>query len=161
MKTKQKGNRTERLICETLNKRFHYLIERLGGFSRSVGSGNRWGQNVPLSKQAAEVYGGDITPPERFLWSLESKGGYGQLDLGKIVEGPIKLLDDFLKQTLEDSIRTGRRPALIIKQDRKKPVVFVISKEEKDYENCLKYGDWLGISLEQWLTNVDDYFFDV
>ena len=51
---KRKGNRTELELVKVLNKRFG------GGFSRSVGSGNRWGQVSHLPKHAQEVFSGDL-----------------------------------------------------------------------------------------------------
>jgi hypothetical protein len=47
---KKKGNRVELSLSKVLNKRFG------GGFSRSVGSGNRWGQVAHLPKHAQEVF---------------------------------------------------------------------------------------------------------
>ena len=44
-------------------------------FTRSIGSGNRWGQ-VVLSEQAKQVFSGDICVPEGFKWVIECKGGY-------------------------------------------------------------------------------------
>ena len=47
---KKKGNRDELQLVKVFNQRFG------GGFSRSVGSGNRWGQVAHLPKHAQEVF---------------------------------------------------------------------------------------------------------
>lgn len=160
--SKNKGNRAERDLCKKLNDRFKHLPLEAGRFSRSVGSGNRWGQQVLLSQAAAQTYGGDITPPEGFLWSLESKSGYSGIDLAKIVEGPIGLLDEFLEQAEGDAKATNRMPALIFRQDRKKPIVFVKDADSPAewFAGCLAYQGWLGVTLETWLQQPDSYFFD-
>ena len=66
---KKKGNRTELDLVKILNKRFGT------GFSRSVGSGNRWSQVNHLPKHARDVFSGDLVVPEGFLFTIESKGG--------------------------------------------------------------------------------------
>jgi hypothetical protein len=79
-----KGKRVELEVVKSLNERFSKVLAANpdgGKFSRSVGSGNRWGQNVHLSKNAVNTYSGDIVCPEGFLFVLESKGGYNDIDL--------------------------------------------------------------------------------
>lgn len=71
----KKGNRTELELVKMLNRRFG------GDFSRSVGSGNRWGQVQHLPRHAQEVFSGDLIVPEGFKWVLESKGGYQDIGL--------------------------------------------------------------------------------
>lgn len=65
---KKKGNRTELELVKVFNHRFG------GGFSRSVGSGNRWGQVAYLPKHARDIFSGDLIVPKGFKWALESKG---------------------------------------------------------------------------------------
>jgi hypothetical protein len=57
---KRKGNRVELDLVKVFNKRFGC------GFSRSVGSGNRWGQVAHLPKHAQEVFSGDLIVPQGF-----------------------------------------------------------------------------------------------
>ena len=48
-----KGKRVELELVKSLNARFSGILSSnpsYGKFSRSIGSGNRWGQNVQLSK---------------------------------------------------------------------------------------------------------------
>ena len=67
---KRKGT-AELELVKVFNKRFG------GGFSRSVGSGNRWGQVTHLPKHAQEVFSGDLIVPQGFKWASESKGAIG------------------------------------------------------------------------------------
>ncbi len=77
-------------LVKVFNKRFG------GGFSRSVGSGNRWGQVAYLPKHAQDVFSGDLIVPKRFKWLLESKGGYPDIDLNSVFVGGNSELNGFL-----------------------------------------------------------------
>ena len=57
---KKKGNRTELDLTKLLNNRFKT------GFSRSVGSGNRWSQTNHLPKHAQDIFSGDLVVPSGF-----------------------------------------------------------------------------------------------
>ena len=98
---KKKGNRKELELAKILNQRFG------GGFSRSVGSGNRWGQVSYLPKHAQDVFAGDLIVPQGFKWALESKGGYSDIDLNSVFVGGSKELDGFLDQVTKDAERCG------------------------------------------------------
>jgi hypothetical protein len=76
---KQKGGRVERELTKILNTRFNCQ-----DFSRSVGSGNRWGQVSHLPKHARDVFSGDLIVPANFIFCLESKGGYDGIDLNRL-----------------------------------------------------------------------------
>ena len=120
---KRKGSRVELELVKILNKRFG------GGFSRSVGSGNRWGQVTFLPKHAQEVFSGDLIVPKRFQWVLESKGGYQEIDINSVFVGGSSELDGFLDQVTKDSERCGRKPMLCWKRDRKPWLAFVPTRE--------------------------------
>lgn len=56
-------------------QRVKVLAARFGeGFSRSAGSGNRWGRVSHSPRHAQEVFAGDLIVPKRFRWVIESKG---------------------------------------------------------------------------------------
>src|SRR5581483_1124604 len=103
---KKKGNRTELELVKVLNARFG------GGFSRSVGSGNRWGQVANLPEHAQQTFSGDLVCPPNFKFVFESKGGYEDIDLNSAFIGGNAELDAFLNQANDESRRTGRRPLL-------------------------------------------------
>ena len=103
---KKKGNRCELFLSKVLNQRFG------GGFSRSVGSGNRWGQVAHLPKHAQEVFSGNLIVPQGFKWAVESKGGYDDIDLNSVFIGGSKELDGFLDQVTMDAERWAQTDAL-------------------------------------------------
>jgi hypothetical protein len=175
IKSGRKGKRGELLIVKRLNARFSELLSEnnWGCFSRSVGSGNRWGQNVVLSNTASSVYSGDLTCPENFKFVVESKNGYNKVDL---VKGKaIKTFQSFLKQVTDDASRCGRKPVLVWKKDRQKAMAFFRSQELEEYfgsdflkdlfSTCLYYNDWVGVPLDETLDSsskgflTDDFWF--
>lgn len=168
IKSGKKGKRVELEIVKDLNERFHKVLVAnpdLGKFSRSVGSGNRWGQNVYLSKKAKDIYSGDLTCPDNFKFVVESKGGYNDIDLCSAFDNGVKDIDNFLKQVTDDSERTGRKPLLFWKKDRKPRLAF-LKKTDID-ENALStqykmyYKDWIVINYKVLMNLPDDYFFDL
>lgn len=164
IKSGKKGKRVELELIKALNSRFERTLEsrpEAGKFSRSVGSGNRWGQRVHLSKAASDTYSGDIVCPEGFLFVLESKGGYNDIDLCTLFGGSQAELDGFLKQVSDDSKRCGRKPMLLWKKDRKPRIAFLRSEDLTDrvFSCSLKYGDWTAVSYEDLMSFEDEFFF--
>lgn len=151
---KKKGNRCELELVKVFNKRFG------GGFSRSVGSGNRWGQVAFLPKHAQEVFSGDLIVPKGFKWALESKGGYQDIDLNSIFVDGSAELDGFLDQVMKDAERCGRRPMLCWKRDRRPWLAFVPTKEldGHSFKFCLLYQGWSAVALKELLKLTDDFF---
>jgi hypothetical protein len=151
---KRKGNRTELELAKIFNKRFG------GGFSRSVGSGNRWGQVTFLPKHAQEVFSGDLIVPKGFKWALESKGGYADLDLNSVFVGGNSELDGFLDQVTKDGQRCGRKPMLCWKRDRKPWLAFVPTNEldGHSFEYRLAYKEWSAVALDGLLKLPDSFF---
>lgn len=153
---KKKGNRTELGLCKLLTK--HFDVD----FTRSVGSGNRWGQ-VNLSAQAKQVFSGDICVPDGFLWVFESKGGYEkEIDLTNAMDGDgIAQLDKFIEQSTHDANECGRKPIICWKRNRK-PWLAMIRKQELDpvdkFQYYLLYRDWFIISLEELLNSTERSF---
>lgn len=164
IKSGKKGKRVELELIKSLNSRFEIALAsrpKAGKFSRSVGSGNRWGQRVHLSKAASDTYSGDIVCPEGFLFVLESKGGYNDIDLCTLFSGSQAELDGFLKQVSDDSQRCGRKPLLFWKKDRKPRLVFIRSEDlgGRSFPCSIKYGEWTAISYEALVSIEDDFFF--
>lgn len=154
---KKKGNRTELDLTKVLNNRFGK------GFSRSVGSGNRWGQVKYLPKHAQEVFSGDLIVPAGFKFVIESKGGYDNIDMTSIFVRGNSELDGFLEQVTKDSYRCKRKPMLCWKKTRKPWLAFVLTKDLVDYEFKYKlyYGKWSVVALEHLLKLDDEFFIDL
>lgn len=156
---KSKGNRTELNLCKILTGFFNL------SFTRSIGSGNRWGQ-VKLSDNAKQVFTGDICVPEGFKWVIESKGGYEKdIDLNGVCDGGISRLDFFIEQSLKDSEYCGRKPLICWKRNRK-PWLSMILLKDLEFVDCeifeyrIHYRDWLIIKLEDLLNSTKkDFWF--
>lgn len=166
IKSGQKGKRVELELVKQLNSRFQEILSKspdTGKFSRSVGSGNRYGQNVQLSRTAMNIYSGDIVCPDNFNFVLESKGGYNDIDLCSAFDKGQSELDDFLKQVSDDSVRCSRKPLLLWKKDRKPRVAFLktIDLPKFDFEYAMKYREWTAVAFEDLLKSPDHFFFNI
>ncbi|MEI8270582.1 MAG: hypothetical protein WCG45_04380, partial [bacterium] len=153
---KKKGNRTELDLTKVLNARFKT------GFSRSVGSGNRWSQTV-LPKHAQDIFSGDLVVPQGFKFVIESKGGYDDVDLSNIFLKGNNVIDSFLKQVTSDSKRCDRKPLLCWKKTRKPWLAFVLTKdlpEEDNFQYSLRYRNWTAVALDELLQLSDDFFLE-
>jgi len=164
IKSGRKGKRVELDLIKNLNQRFSKVLSsrpHAGKFSRSVGSGNRWGQRVHLSKAASDTYSGDIVCPEGFLFVLESKGGYNDIDLCTAFSGRQAELDSFLKQVSDDSERCGRKPMLLWKKDRKPRLAFLRAEHlvGRDFPCSMRYGAWTVVSYDDLMGLEDAFFF--
>lgn len=151
---KKKGNRMELELRKVFTKRFGE------GFSRSVGSGNRWGQEVHLPKHAREVFSGDLVVPQGFKFVLECKGGYDGIDMSSIFVRGNSELDSFLDQVTADSKRCHRKPMLCWKKTRKPWLAFVLTEDlaGHSFKYELHYGKWTGVALD-YLLKLEDSFF--
>jgi Holliday junction resolvase len=150
---KKKGNRTELELTKILNKRFGT------GFSRSVGSGNRWSQTNHLPKHAQEIFSGDLIVPLGFKFVLESKGGYEDIDINGLFVRGNKELDGFLDQVSRDAKRCDKKPMLCWKKNRKPWLVAILTKDmTREFKYELRYGKWSILALEELLGLEDEFF---
>jgi Holliday junction resolvase len=154
--SKRKGNRNELEFAKILTKRFNK------GFSRSVGSGNRWSQTAFLPKHAQKIFSSDLVVPKNFKFTLEVKGGYNGIDLNSIFLRGNSDLDKFLIQCYKDAKRAGKKPLLAWKKDRKPWLIFVLNKDVEglDFKYKLIYNKWTAVALEEFLKLTDDFFFN-
>jgi Holliday junction resolvase len=155
--SKKKGNRTELELAKILTKRFKK------GFSRSVGSGNRWSQTAYLPKHAQDVFSSDLVVPIDFKFSLEVKGGYDGIDLNSIFSRGNSDLNKFLVQAFRDAKRCNKKPMLAWKRARKPWLVFILKRDLKDYNftYSLNYNKWVAIALDEFIKLDDSFFFSV
>lgn len=153
--SKKKGNRNELEFAKILTKRFEK------GFSRSVGSGNRWSQTAFLPKHAQKVFSSDLVVPKNFKFAIEVKGGYNGIDLNAIFVRGNSDLDKFLVQAYKDAKRAGKRPLLAWKKDRKPWLVFILTKDAQnlDFKYMLHYNKWIAVALDDFLKLDDSFFF--
>lgn len=154
--SKKKGNRVELELTKVLTDHFKRP------FSRSVGSGNRWGQVADLPKHAREIFSGDICTPEDFSWVIECKGGYEDIF---DVFGENKRLDEFIQQSANDAERCNKRSIVFWKRNRKKWLAILeethIHNTIQEFKYSAHYKKWAIVLLDELLnlTN-DDFWFD-
>lgn len=153
--SKKKGNRTELELAKILTKRFKQ------GFSRSVGSGNRWSQTAYLPKHAQDIFSSDLVVPPDFKFSLEVKGGYDGIDLNSIFSRGNSDLNKFLVQAFRDAKRCNKKPMLAWKRSRKPWLVFILKRDLKNYNfmYSLNYNKWVAVALEEFIKLEDSFFF--
>lgn len=156
---KAKGNRTELGLCKLLTD--HFGEE----FSRALGSGNRWSQVKHMPEHAKQTLCGDICVPEKFAWVFECKGGYEkEVVLTNVMDGNgIPKLDEFIQQVSNDSVKSGRRPILMWKRNRK-PWLCVLKQTDlkplkaTSFEYRIHYRDWVVLPLEGLLAATEKGF---
>lgn len=156
-----KGKRGERNLGKVLKERFGFE------FTRTAGSGNRWGQVVYLPKHATETYSGDLVCPENFRFVIECKDGYNDLDLHFCLgsnKGYAKI-DSWIEQSLDESKRCKRVPLIAWKKDYKPWVVFILEKTYNESTSFvsqpyrLYYNGWVVLSLNILLELPDSFWF--
>jgi len=152
----KKGKTAERELVKLFTARFG------DGFSRSLGSGNRWGQVKKLPQHAKDTLTGDLCCPKGFKWVLESKNGYDDIDLNLCMVKDNGLLNGFLDQVTKDVKRGGRKPMLLWKKTRRPWLAFVHTEELDglQFKYRFVYGKWTAVALEKLLEVPDDFFFD-
>jgi len=119
---KKKGNRSELNVCKILTDKLG-----MGKFNRVPSSGS-FGSTHSLSPEAQLCLSGDIIAPSpNFVFSIENKCGYNDIEIGKIlmVKPQLKQLREFLEQSCVDARRTKRIPMVIYSKDYRDPIVVV------------------------------------
>ena len=152
----RKGKTIERQLCKILTD--HFKVS----FTRSIGSGNRYGQ-VTLSETAKQVFTGDISVPDGFKWVIESKGGYDDIDMNSVFDGGITRLNKFIKQSLKDAEYCGRKPIICWKRSRKPWLVMILLEDlypfkENIFLYRINYLDWLIVNLDDLLKETNGKF---
>lgn len=167
--SRRKGITFEKNLCKILKERFDKP------FARSPGSG-AFGTVAKVDARALEVLNADIIAPEGFLWSIEAKAGYGDLDLiGLMASQPwfrcrksdIQQLDEFWNQASSQADRVNRKPVIIYRKDHRPPITMVLTKDVEPWmcemstevHPRLIFGERTLMGLATWLALPDCVFF--
>jgi hypothetical protein len=152
----RKGKRFELALVKVQNARFG------GGFSRSIGSGNRYGQVANLPEHAQQIFFAVIWYARPILsLSWRARGGYDDIDLcSALAEGNAEL-DEFLQQVTEESKRTVRKPSLAWKKTRKPWLAFLRQEDMPLHDQPYRfyYREWVAVALQQILKLDNDFFY--
>jgi Holliday junction resolvase len=151
----EKGKRFERNLAKLLKKRFGF------DFTRTLGSGNRWGQCTFLPAHAHQTFSGDLVCPDNYLWVIECKGGYDDIDVYTLLaRGCHHEIDEWIEQSDKESERSGRKPIICWKKSYKSWLAMVKTEDLKDKpEIYLNYKEWSILALEKILAFDDGFFF--
>jgi Holliday junction resolvase len=151
-----KGKRNERALAKLLKERFGFE------FTRTIGSGNRWGQTVFLPAHAQQTFSGDLVCPENFLFVIEAKGGYDDIDLYNLLTtGKHHELDKWLEQSQDESDRSGRKPIICWRKTRKGWLGMVKKEDAEQIVGAkLEYQGWIITSLEAIFDLDNSVFFN-
>lgn len=153
----KKGKRGERHLCKILSERFNNQ-----SFSRTIGSGNRWGQIKNMPQHAKETFTADIVCPEGFLFCIECKEGYEDIiKLDNVFEQTYSQLEEWFTDAIRDAKTCDRKPIICWKRSRKPYVAFVLNKDLKgNFPKRLIIDKWVCVSLNKLLELPDDFFFE-
>lgn len=159
----KKGKRGELGLIEELELRFPGKP-----FSRTLGSGNRWGQ-AKLTETAKKVFTGDIVVPENCFFVFECKNGYNTINLENAIKRANQgksgntTLNKFLEQVSKDGTRIQRKPILCWKKDYQPWLAFLETKnlpEQLVNLDHSKYKEWSIFPLIKLLECPDNFFFN-
>lgn len=148
---KQKGNRNELFFSKLLSERFGKKFTRVpmsGGFST-------FHKGTGVKESAMQDLSGDIIAPEGFKFSIEVKSRK-EFNFWDLINNGNNEIDDWLKQSEEESFISGKLPLLIIKINNRKP--FVLFKKDL-LEGKLTYKDYTVLRFDYFLLLEDSFFF--
>lgn len=151
----RKGKRGEGGLVKTLSDRFGKP------FSRVMGSGAH--SRGKLTEEAKRLLTGDICAPAEFKFTIESKHGYGEIDLCNALNGGHRLIDEFMEQAQKDADRINRKPMVCWKKDRMPVIAFLKQVDLPDFRDFamhLCYNAWVAVSLTELLKKGDSFFFE-
>lgn len=149
---KQKGNRNELFFAKALSERFDKKFTRVpmsGGFST-------FHKGTGVKESAMQDLSGDIIAPEGFKFSIEVKSRK-DFNFWDLLNNNNNEIDEWLKQSEEESSISGKLPLLIVKINNKKP--FVLFRKEL-LEGKLTYKEYTVLRFDYFLSLDDIFFFN-
>ena len=150
--SKRQGNRGENNLADVLNKRFPGQ-----SFYRVLGSGNRWSQ-VKLNEEAMAFFTADLNTPPNFVFAIECKYGYADIDLCTAFPNGHKQIDEWLVKIKRDGDRVKKRPLLCWKKPYK-PWLAFLQHIPEGCGNSFQYNTWNIVALDKLLEQPDSFWF--
>tara|TARA_R110002020_G_scaffold299910_2_gene515633 strand:- start:1010 stop:1534 length:525 start_codon:yes stop_codon:yes gene_type:complete len=124
--SKAKGSAFERKVAKILNEHFETT-----DFQRSPGSGAyATTHNLP---DHLKIHG-DLITPQNFIYSIECKKGYNDLDLYSLLN-PNSKIYEFIKQAEKDADQANKEAIVLMAQDRRDIIALI--KEDSHISNQL------------------------
>lgn len=159
---KQKGNRFEREVSNTLSSRFAAFTGLQNSFRRSVDSGSFYGgTNQSRTETHSLDYAvfGDIVCPRNFNFTIECKNYKDAPTLSNIVTGNVKQWDEWIEQASQDAKNANKKMLLIIKYNRTE--TFCVVEPTSDFIPKVLYKGYYIVSLSDFLQKDDTFYFTV
>ena len=124
--SKAKGSAFERKVAKILNEHFETT-----DFQRSPGSGAyATTHNLP---DHLKIHG-DLITPQNFIYSIECKKGYNNLDMYSLLDPKSKIYE-FIKQAEKDANQAKKEAIVLMAQDRRDIIALI--KEDSHISNQL------------------------
>ena len=128
--SKAKGSAFERKVAKILNEHFETT-----DFQRSPGSGAyATTHNLP---DHLKIHG-DLITPKNFIYSIECKKGYNDLDLYSLLN-PNSKIYEFIKQAEKDADPAKKEAIVLMAQDRRDIIALI--KEDSHISNQLNINN--------------------
>lgn len=167
IQSKAKGNRVELELAKILTERFGQDFTRVP-MSGGWGTRNR---DSGIREDAVNLLSGDIMCPEKFKFSVESKGRI-DFNFWDMLNNDTKHLeiDDWIAQSENDAKAVGKEPLVYVKVNRRKPFVLfpyemlgtlLFDKEGTEkIGKILLYGKYIIMRFDYFLELPDNFFFE-
>lgn len=139
-KSKAKGNSAERMICVKLGEVLGGAWIRVPNSGAFLGGANQFRKNA-MDQGQIQSFRGDIIPPSQFPKIVIESKFYKDFPFHRLlVNEPIPLLDDWLKQNL-DICEEGDFPVLIFRINRRGSTIAVRETDIEGWtiQNYAKY----------------------
>jgi ribosomal protein S15P/S13E len=114
--SKAKGSAFERRVAKRLNEHFETT-----DFQRTPGSG-AFATTHKLPDHL-KIHG-DLITPKNFIYTIECKKGYNNLDLYSLLNPKSKIYE-FIKQTEKDAEEANKSGLVLMAQDRRDIIVLI------------------------------------
>ncbi len=124
--SKAKGSAFERKVAKILNEHFETT-----DFQRSPGSGAY--ATTHTLPDHLKIHG-DLITPKNFIYSIECKKGYNDLDLYSLLN-PNSKIYEFIKQAEKDADQAKKEAIVLMAQDRRDIIALI--KEDSHISNQL------------------------
>ena len=128
--SKAKGSAFERKVAKLLNEHFETT-----DFQRTPGSG-AFATTHKLPDHL-KIHG-DLITPQNFIYTIECKKGYNDLDLYSLLNPKSKIYE-FIKQTEKDADQANKSGLVLMAQDRRDIIVLI--KQDSHICNQLKLNN--------------------
>jgi len=156
--SKAKGSAFERKVAKILNEHFETT-----DFQRSPGSGAyATTHNLP---DHLKIYG-DLITPKNFIYTIECKKGYNDLDIYSLLDHKSKIYK-FIEQAETDANKAKKEAIVLMAQDRRDIIALI--KQDSHISNQLKLNkkriiyilhDYILVSLKDILSIDNSLFFN-